>query len=79
MIENIFGLILRKYRKSQNLSQENLALDANIDRSFLSELERGVRKPTINTVFALCYALQVKPSELIKEVEDEYERQQGDC
>lgn len=77
LIENIFGLVLRKYRKSQNLSQETLALDANIDRSFLSELERGVRKPTINTIFALCYALQVKPSELIKEVEDEYEKQQG--
>jgi transcriptional regulator with XRE-family HTH domain len=77
MIENIFGLILRKYRKNQGLSQEALAFNANIDRSFLSELERGVRKPTINTVFALCYALKVKPSELVKEVEDEYERQRG--
>lgn len=74
MIENIFGEILRKHRKEHKLSQEDLALNAEIDRSFLSEIERGIRKPTINTVFALCYALHIKPSVLIKEVEEEYER-----
>lgn len=77
MIENSFGMILRKHRKYRKLSQEDLALEADIDRTFLSELERGVRKPTINTVFALCYALQIKPSELIREVEEEYGRQRG--
>ncbi len=75
MIENNFGMILRKYRKNRKLSQEDLALEADIDRTFLSELERGVRKPTINTVFALCYALKVKPSEMIREVEEEYAKQ----
>ncbi|MFC0212092.1 helix-turn-helix domain-containing protein [Paenibacillus chartarius] len=74
MIENIFGEILRKHRKESKLSQEDLALNAEIDRSFLSEIERGIRKPTINTVFALCYALHIKPSDLIREVEEEYER-----
>ncbi|GED28660.1 hypothetical protein BAG01nite_47620 [Brevibacillus agri] len=73
MIENIFGEILRNHRKNRKLSQEDLALNADIDRSFLSEVERGIRKPTINTVFALCYALQIKPSDLIREVEEEYE------
>ncbi|MCM3624334.1 helix-turn-helix domain-containing protein [Brevibacillus borstelensis] len=76
MIENIFGEILRKHRKNRKLSQEDLALSADIDRSFLSEIERGVRKPTINTIFALCYALEIKPSEMIREVEEEYERKQ---
>lgn len=75
MIANIFGKVLRKYRKAKQLSQEKLAFNANIDRSFLSELERGVRKPTINTIFALCYALEIKPSTMIIEVEEEYERQ----
>ncbi|MEK4339107.1 helix-turn-helix domain-containing protein [Brevibacillus sp. FSL L8-0710] len=74
MIENIFGEMLRKHRKERKLSQEDLALNAEIDRSFLSEIERGIRKPTINTVFALCNALHIKPSDLIKEVEAEYER-----
>jgi transcriptional regulator with XRE-family HTH domain len=77
LIENIFGEILRIHRKERKLSQEDLALNAEIDRSFLSEIERGIRKPTINTVFALCYALHIKPSVLIKEVEEEYERQHG--
>lgn len=78
LIENTFGTVLRKYRKLRGLSQEKLALEANIDRTYLSELERGIRKPTINTVFALSYALGVKPSDVIREVEEEYGSSPGE-
>jgi transcriptional regulator with XRE-family HTH domain len=74
LIQNTFGDVLRKYRKLHGFSQEKLALEANVDRTYLSELERGIRKPTINTVFALSYALGLKPSEVIREVEEEYEK-----
>ncbi len=72
MVENIFGTVLRNHRKKRNMSQEKLALEANIDRTYISSIERGIRKPTVNTLFSLCNALEVKPSEVVREVEEEY-------
>ncbi|MEI3604531.1 helix-turn-helix transcriptional regulator [Pseudogracilibacillus sp. SE30717A] len=69
-IEEEFGVILRKYRNKTGLSQEGLALKCGLDRTYISLLERGKRKPTINTVFAIAKIINVKPSQMIKEVED---------
>lgn len=74
-IEDIFGTVLRRYRKLCNLSQEDLALQSNLDRTYISLLETGKRSPTINTLFAICETLNIKPSDLIKEVENEYKKQ----
>ncbi|MCM3473637.1 MULTISPECIES: helix-turn-helix domain-containing protein [Brevibacillus] len=73
-IEDIFGAVLRRYRKLRNLSQEELALQSNLDRTYISLLETGKRSPTINTLFAVCETLNIKPSDLIKEVENEYKK-----
>ncbi|EMA6344123.1 MULTISPECIES: helix-turn-helix domain-containing protein [Bacillus] len=68
-IEEAFGITLQKYRHITNISQEQLALNSSLDRTYISLLERGKRKPTINTIFALAETLDVKPSLLIQEVE----------
>lgn len=68
-IEQVFGLILKKNRIDMRLSQEELAHRANLDRTYISLLERGQRKPTLNTIFVLATSLDIKPSDLIKEVE----------
>ncbi len=68
--EQAFGLVLSKYRKSLEISQEELAHRSNLDRTFISLLERGHRNATLNTLFALCRSLDVKPSDLIREVEE---------
>lgn len=73
-LEDIIGNAIRKYRKQRNYSQEKLALESNLDRSFLSEIERGVKKPTVHTIFAICKTLEIKPSALIHEIETEYEK-----
>lgn len=65
-----FGNILRKLRKSNGFSQEKLALEANLDRTYISLLERGQRMPTLETIFKISVALKIKPSELIKELEE---------
>ncbi|MDV2581581.1 helix-turn-helix domain-containing protein [Alkalibacillus haloalkaliphilus] len=68
-IEKVFGEVLKKKRIESELSQEGLAYISDLDRSFISMLERGKRKPTITTIFRLSSCLNIKPSELIKEVE----------
>ncbi|PGR66386.1 helix-turn-helix domain-containing protein [Bacillus cereus] len=50
------------------MSQEKLSFNSGLDRTYISLLERGKRKPTINTVFALANALNIKPSQLIEEL-----------
>lgn len=44
--EEIFGQVLRSTRKKQKMSQEKLAFQSNLDRTYISMLERGVHQPT---------------------------------
>ncbi|PYI52444.1 helix-turn-helix domain-containing protein [Paenibacillus flagellatus] len=71
-IEIIFGEILKQYRIERGLSQEELALSINLDRTYISMLERGKRQPTISSLFAIAEGLNIKPSDLIKELEKRY-------
>jgi transcriptional regulator with XRE-family HTH domain len=66
-----FGIILQKERKKNNLSQEKLAELTKLHRTYISDLERGIRNPTITTVFTLCKALKTTPTELFKGFEIE--------
>ena len=68
-IEDAFGRALRVRRKALALSQEELALDAGVDRNFVSLLERGRNQPSLSTIFKLCVVLQIKPSTLVEDVE----------
>ncbi|MDZ4520844.1 helix-turn-helix domain-containing protein [Bacillus cereus group sp. BceL300] len=68
-IEEAFGLTLQKYRTAAKLSQEQLAFNSGLDRTYISLLERGKRRPTINTIFALAHTLNLKPTILIQDVE----------
>lgn len=68
-IKQAFGVILKYYRKKANYSQEKLAFDCNLDRTYISLLERGKRRPTLDTIFTISRALKVSPSVLVSEVE----------
>lgn len=61
-----FGKVLRAVRKEVGLTQEQLALAAEIDRTFVSLIERGERQPTVRIIFKLAAALHVPPSQLIQ-------------
>jgi len=56
--EKAFGQALREFRKKTGLSQEQLALDADFDRTYISLLERGVQSPTLRTVVRLAEILE---------------------
>lgn len=64
-----FGKVLRKHRKKANFSQEQLALQCNLDRTYIGFLERAQRQPSIFTIFVIYKDLNIAPYELIKEVE----------
>lgn len=67
--EEIFGVVLRRIRTEKGLSQERLALDGGLDRTFISLLERGQRQPSLTTLLQLSKALGVNASEIMAEVE----------
>ena len=60
-----FGRALKEARTKMDLSQEALALESGIDRTFVSMLERGIRQPALSTVYALSAVLAVKPGALV--------------
>lgn len=64
-----FGKVLKKLRKSQQLSQEGLADRCSRDRSYISLLERNLKKPGLDTIIALSIGLGIKASEILKEIE----------
>jgi len=67
-LEEAFGDVLRELRTKKGLSQESLALEGGLDRTFISLLERGLRQPSLTTIFQLSAALGTQPHELIKKV-----------
>ncbi len=69
--EEIFGKILKKIRAEKGFSQEKLALEADLDRTFISLLERGLRQPSLNTLLQISKALDTKASEIVAQVEIE--------
>ena len=67
--QSAFGMVLRDLRKARGLSQEELALEAGLQRNFVSLIELGHNQPSINTLWKLADALEVKPSAFIDKVE----------
>jgi len=73
-INRCFANVLISLRKKNKFSQEKLAEKANLDRTFISLLERGLRQPTIKTIFAIASAFQLPPHQIIQAVEEHLQR-----
>ncbi len=56
----------RKIRKDLGLSQEEVAFRAGLKRSYLSDLERGTRNPSVRALGRIANALDVTPSRLLE-------------
>jgi transcriptional regulator with XRE-family HTH domain len=66
-----FGHVLRTLRKEAGLTQEQLSFEAEIERNFVSLIERGINQPTVRVLFKLASALGTSPSAMIRHVEQE--------
>ena len=67
-----FGKALKKIRVKKKLTQANLSLQANLARVYISELEYGEKSPSIETIFKISKALNVKCSKLMDLTEEEF-------
>ena len=71
---SIVGEVIAHFRKRKKLSQEVLSGLSDIGRTHLSAIERGERKPTLETLYRISLALDVKMSAIILEVEKRLEK-----
>ncbi|MBQ9508027.1 MAG: helix-turn-helix transcriptional regulator [Bacteroidales bacterium] len=63
--ENIaFGKRVALLRKAAGFSQEQLAFECNVDRTYIGTIERGEKSPTLNTIAKIAKALGITKSEL---------------
>jgi len=61
-----FGQAVRKYRDAKGFSQELLAEKADLDRTYISDIERGTRNPGIKNVVRLARALRIPTAKLVE-------------
>jgi len=62
----ILGRNVREWRKRRGMSQEELALECDMKRSYVSDIERGTRNPSIKALARLAIALKVEPEMLVR-------------
>ena len=70
-VETVFGRILKESRKRAGLSQEALALECKIDRTYISLLERGKRQPPLNMLFKISKVLNVPAHKMVEQIEEQ--------
>ena len=61
-----FGVVLRRLRKVAGLTQEGLAGEADLQRNYVSSIERGRQQPTLTTIFKLAAALKCPADEIVR-------------
>lgn len=75
-INQALAKAISKFRLAANLSQEELADAADIHRTYVSQIERGLKSPTLHVLFNIASALNVSASDIVQEIEKEmYELQ----
>ena len=74
----VVGKVIQELREKKGLSQEVVSGLAGIGRTHLSAVERGERKPTMETFFRISDSLQIKPSELMAMIEAELAKNEGE-
>jgi transcriptional regulator with XRE-family HTH domain len=65
-LRQVFAANLRRLRHTKGLSQEDLAYEAEVNRSYMSTLERGASYPGLEIIVKLAAVLGVEPAELLR-------------
>lgn len=60
------GKVLRELRKEREFSQQSLALECDMDRTYYGGIERGERNPSLKNVYKLCKALGISAADLFR-------------
>jgi transcriptional regulator with XRE-family HTH domain len=67
----IVGEVIAQFRKNKGITQEVLSGLSDIGRTHLSAIERGERKPTLETLYRISLALDIKMSDIVSVIEEE--------
>lgn len=76
-IESTFGRVLAGRRRRAGLTQEALAEACDLHATYVSQLERGLKSPTLRVLFRLANAVGVSPGALLRAVERELAKPSG--
>jgi len=66
-VEKAFGQAMRKARNRLSISQMGLEKATGLDRTFISDLERGIQGPSLRTVFRVAKGLNMNASDLVED------------
>jgi transcriptional regulator with XRE-family HTH domain len=72
-VAEAFGAAVRDARKQRGMSQEMLAKTADVDRTFLSQLERALTTPSVPVVYRIAEALRISARSLVARCDRHYE------
>jgi len=73
-LEKAFGRVLRENRARQRLTQETLAFESEYHPTYIGQLERGEKSPSLRTIMTLAGVLKTSGSDMLKRVEAESKR-----
>jgi len=65
-LREVFATNLRRWRNARGLSQDDLAYEAEVSRSYLSQLEKGANYASLKIVARLAQAFDIEPAELLR-------------
>lgn len=68
-LKQAFGRAVREIRKSRHVSQERLAFEAELSRSFMSQIERGIHLPNVDAIFKIGAVLDIPASHIVARAE----------
>jgi transcriptional regulator with XRE-family HTH domain len=72
VIDRAFAVVLRRLRERKGLSQEAFGFEVGIHRTYVSQLERGLKSPSLRVLACISDVLGVRLSKLVTLVENEF-------
>jgi len=72
-----YGRAIERIRERRGMTREALARASGVSYSYLSEVERGLKRPSTDVLVKLATALELLPSELLRQIEEESARGRG--
>lgn len=67
--EEAFGRVLREIRKANGISQEDLAFKSGYHPTYIGQLERGQKSPSLRAIISLATALKTRGSDMLRRIE----------
>ncbi len=73
-IDQAIANVLRELREKKDLSQEQLSFDAELHRTYISQLERGLKSVTVKTLIRITTVLEIEIDVFMKKVINEFKK-----